>query len=511
MQALLTNIRASRQAGFTIIEIVVIVTVMAILTPVVMTTFASFYTSTITSFSQSTQDTDTISALRMMERELANNAGFLASVEVETPLGMDSTGTDWSYQGGGVDKRVLISRTYATTEGLNNQNRLPIFMRPTGDTCGFVQTEPAVVTHVYFVGKDPNSPAAPNEKFNLYRRTILPSTDPADYCGGTPYLKQSCAIGVTNSRCGTTDALLARDVSSLKVDYYASASASTPSVTSDDTVDRSALVNAARLAKITLETKRRVEGNNKLSTATSRIEGGVLVSMTAGGSAPGTDPNTDPSGGSATLRYFDTNGTFTIPSGANYIDIVMIGGGGGGQGGGGLNSGGHGGSSGNWSYTTLQRDVDIDRDVTRLSVSIGNGGQGGDGYASGWNYTLLGAQIGTQGGTTSVSAVIPDDPSGLGPKPLKVEWSGMSATGGAGGRGFPNNNLTSGKRAVPFDIFYLGRQYTAGIPGTSRTDGAPSTQPGVSPGGAGAGGQGCFLNCGRGANGASGGVWIRTY
>lgn len=514
MQALSTKFRSPHSAGFTLVEVLIVLTVMAVLTPVIFVTFDSFYTNTMTSIGKTVQDTDTRSALNMMERELANNAGFLPSMETDEPFGVGSTGTDWTYRGDSAERRVLIARTYATSESQGSAVRLPIFMKPISGTCGSVQTEPAVVTHVYFVGKDPNSPSAPNEIYNLYRRSLLPSSDPTSYCGGVPHLKQSCAVGVTNSACAATDALLVRDVSSMRIDYYESPNAPSPSVASTDSTDRAVFVSDARMAKITLQTKRKVQGSDKLSTATLRLEAGTLTSLTSGGTSPGADPDGDPSGGSAALRYFASNSTFTIPTGANYIDLVLMGGGGGGQGGGGLNSGGHGGSSGNWSYVTLQRGVDIDTAVRLLSVTIGDGGQGGDGYASGWNYTLLGAQIGRQGGATAVTAVIPDDPSGLGPMPLRIEWQGMSATGGAGGRGLPNNNLTSGNKAVPFDVFYLGRQYTAGNPGRSVADGASSSQPaelGTSPGGAGAGGKGCFLGCARGGNGAAGGAWIRTY
>lgn len=497
MQALSTK---SPSPGFTIVEVVIAVVVLGVLSVIIIGPLGDFYSNILTTLGRTSQETDTRSTLRTIERELTNNVGFIGTYATQTPLGMNGSDS-WNYRGDGVGKRVLIAQTYATDKASNDSARLPIFVKPSNGDC-HSPADIAVVTEVYFIAPD----TANTSQNNLYRRTMLPSTNSADYCDANgnsnvlPYQRQSCTTG-----CATSDAVLLRGITKMDIDYYSPTSLTIPSVLSTDTADKSDVVKAADRLKVTIQTDRINQGKNVTDTAYLWIDAGILTSLAAGSSDAGasTDSSTtDPSQGSI-LQYYGSDGTYTIPATANYIDIVLIGGGGGGQGGGTLNSAGHGGSSGSWNYTTLQRGVDIDTKVKQLSVSIGGGGTGGRGFATGFDYTLLGPENGTQGGSTTVNQVIP---GGLDPTDLSVLWNGIVATGGGGGRGLPNNNDVPGFKAVPYNFYYLGRSYTAGPPG------ANAASDGTAPGGSGAGGKGAIgFVAGKAANGAPGGAWIRAY
>lgn len=490
------------RGGFTVVEIVIVVTVLGLLTTVVFGALQNLYTSIASTQTRTVQETDTLGSLRAIEKDLSNNAGIVASLATAAPYG-DNGSASWSYLGAGEGKRVLIAKTYLTTAGQDDANRQIVFKKVGADCTGV--TEPALATQVYFLAADSS-----NGTFNLYRRTILPSTNVNDYCDGTPFQKQTCATAA----CANKDAILLRNVTAFNVDYFAAATDLSPSVASTNNTNSVALVNAARSVKITVASAQ-PSGSAAPSTGSIKISTGVATNLGAGlGDGSDGSGATDPAPGAST-QYFATNGSYTIPSTANFIDIVLIGGGGGGQGGGFFNSSGHGGSSGNWNYATLRRDVDIDRKVTQLSVSIGDGGASGRGFGSGFDYTLLGAENGKQGGSTAVSAVIPNAsvqgglgalPIDGGPQALQIQWSGLTATGGGGGRTPPNNNDVPGFKAVPYTLYYLGKAYNAGAPGPS------AAQVGTAPGGGGAGGWGAvgFL-AGKGANGASGGAWIRSY
>ncbi|QAU06444.1 minor tail protein [Mycobacterium phage KiSi] len=114
---------------------------------------------------------------------------------------------------------------------------------------------------------------------------------------------------------------------------------------------------------------------------------------------------------------YDQVGTYTyeIPSWAQYLDLVAIGGGGGG--GSSFNfASGQGGGYGYWAGRTLKRGVDFPANATQMTVVVGNGGgiTGAEGY--------------------------PGNPSGVGWIGLDGTLQQMIAAGGAYGGQGPNHN-----------------------------------------------------------------------
>ncbi|MFZ2545357.1 MAG: prepilin-type N-terminal cleavage/methylation domain-containing protein [Candidatus Saccharimonadales bacterium] len=507
MQSSSTRIQS---AGFTVSEMLIVVVITGILGVLVFDTLNGLYSSTVNSLGKTAQDTDTRGALRKIQDDLKNNVGFQASVNTQVPVGYNN-GSSWSYlDGGNANKRVFIAQSYATNAALTSTSRLPVFKSNSGNCDS--PTDPATVTQVYFVAKDPASPAPPNDQYNLYRRTILASTNPADYCGSL-WQKQSCTAGVTSSNCMMTDTLLLRNITKFSVDYYSSSSPTSANliVSSNDATDQSILVNNnARMAKITIETKRSIQGKITSTVATAQVNEGVLTSFTGGSNGGADYGGIDTTTGSTCIdseHYTTPTYVYSIPSCATYIDIVALSGGGGGQGGALNRSSGHGGQGGAWRYITLRRGVDIDANVIQITGSVGGGGVGGAGQFSGLS-TIFGPADGAKGSDTTAFQTTPAD--GDGPLALQINWPGLTAIGGGGGHSRADNEGIDGSPSIPQELGYLGATYTAGNPGTGTNDNSGSGN-GLAPGGAGSGGLGNTFSALKGGNGAAGSIWFRSY
>jgi prepilin-type N-terminal cleavage/methylation domain-containing protein len=251
MQTMLT-----KQRGFTIVELIVVMTVLGILITLVLSTLGDFYYSNTTSIGKTVQSTDTTTVLRSIESNITTSAGFVptTTMTIASPLGFNNDAVAWTYKGSDATKpnnRVLISKQYVTTLPVGNPNRALVYTTASG--CSAATKTPAVYNTIYFVKKD-----TATGLYNLYRRTILPTES---LCS-TAAQKQSCAIG---QGCPTTDAILLFDVDSFTVDYYTTALAQTPIPDQYGSAD----ISTAKSIKITVTTNRRING--VLSPAKSSI------------------------------------------------------------------------------------------------------------------------------------------------------------------------------------------------------------------------------------------------
>ena len=167
------------------------------------------------------------------------------------------------------------------------------------------------------------------------------------------------------------------------------------------------------------------------------------------------------------LTIFNSPGQFTyfIPNNTTHIDVILLGGGGGG--GGGSLITGQGGSSGSWAATTLVRGTHIPTETQLLTGIVGAGGAGG----------VVGQ---TDNGFDGVAS----------------QLGNLVAAGGEGS-GRTTSVIGQGSATYTFN----NRTYT----GSSDT--TQFGQPGVAPGGGGAGG---FLFSPGGAGGR-GQAWFYAY
>lgn len=268
-----TKFKSQSGAGFTIVELIVAVVVMGLLVGLVLGSLGGYYQGNINTLTSTTQETDSRSVLRSIERELADSSGFLptTSVAFSSPQGMNNGSTAWSYKGlsdaATTNRRVLIAQAYATDLDVDSEARLPVFTN-TGSGCGPSVAVPTQVNKIYFIARDPNTTL---NQYNLYRRTLVPTTG---LCA-TPIQKRSCAAAnavASPAVCQATDAMLVNNVDTFVVDYYTSPNDANPIADQySNTIDKSTLIRGAKSIKMTVSSKRTVEGRQSIVDASIRI------------------------------------------------------------------------------------------------------------------------------------------------------------------------------------------------------------------------------------------------
>jgi len=246
------------QRGFTIVELVVVMTVLSILIGLVLVSLGSFFQASTTSLTQTVQSTDTRSVLRAIENDLVTSSGFLPTTTMTptTPTGSDNLDGTWSYKGNDPLKpnnRVLISSNYATDKPPTDETRSLVL-------CGGT---PLVNNLIYFAAKDPAT-----QRYNLYRRTMI-GTETG--CLTTPFQKQSCAptSASTNPPCKASDAVLLFDVESFTVDYYATPDKQETIIDQYGAGESS--ISTAKSIKITVTTTRLIDGVSTPYSSSIRI------------------------------------------------------------------------------------------------------------------------------------------------------------------------------------------------------------------------------------------------
>ena len=198
--------------GFTIVELLVVMAVGAILMVILFGALNDLYYSNIRATAQMAQTRDARTALRTIEQDVTMAGAFYANNESD-PIGPTTLGSKWNaapytYEGGGVDNRVLILGRYATTmaeagDDADNPARKVLMQ----DDC----RTPVENTRIYYVKDE-----------TLYRRTVLNTT--ATRCAGqaseTDSAKQTCLTGAGTAPCQGKDAIIATGVKKFSIDYY---------------------------------------------------------------------------------------------------------------------------------------------------------------------------------------------------------------------------------------------------------------------------------------------------
>lgn len=262
------QVLSNKSHGFTIVELLITITVGAIMMGTIVFGLGNYYQESVNSTQKTTQDTDTRSVLRTIENELVNTNGFITDLPVSaTPLGANNNAAAWSYKGnisGNTNYRVLIGQTYATDKVSTDPTRLLVFSNPTN--CSDTATSvPVKNAQIYFVAQDATN------TYNLYRRTIV-NSEGVTMCS-TPFQKQTCAsnyVAAYASVCKANDALLLSNIAAFNIDYYASSVDSTP-IANQYTTALASDISAAKSVKITVTTNRLINGVSTQNSAEIRI------------------------------------------------------------------------------------------------------------------------------------------------------------------------------------------------------------------------------------------------
>jgi hypothetical protein len=256
----------------------------------------------------------------------------------------------------------------------------------------------------------------------------------------------------------------------------------------------------------------------------------IALTLTAAGSVSGTakvDINSvligtseaaAGGGGFLLTEIFLASGTWTVPTGVDYVDVAWINGGAGGDGGGALtnNTGGataNGGAGGRGQGWNRVNGIYVG-DVGSVSVGIGAGGAGGAGAsvvkAVGVTTSPLGSasgSAGAAGGATTFGAYLTDPLFGVttaGGAGTQGAGGGGTAAGGSGGS-WSGTQFTS----IPFAPAYVstgavGGTATGSGAGSYSVGGSANTLSGLAGAGGGGGGAVSTSTPGSGVGGVGG-------
>lgn len=209
----------SNQRGFTVPEIIVVLTIASLLLVGVVSLMISLTTSSADTVKISDQIKNNHGAISTIERDLQLTKSFLATNDTtklaDSNQSVSPAGSSgWVIGGAGADSRILILQSYATTQAPQNQSRTIVYYDDGVGGCP-VGRDPVYNNIIYYLGSDNN----------LYRRTLVESTPAAPYCTGQTISQvRTCSV----SPCTQRDVVVAKNISRFSVQYYDAPTDMTP-------------------------------------------------------------------------------------------------------------------------------------------------------------------------------------------------------------------------------------------------------------------------------------------
>lgn len=249
---------SSKIAGATIVELIIVVSVIGSMTGLLFGPFNDLYVSSSQSLRALIQTSDTRGALRSIERDVVLASKFLSENNINDLVNNipgKPTSQKWAWTGNPTadpTKRVLIIEAFGskptTVSGVSGVRDIIV----SGGGC----TTPLTINYTYYVHNN-----------NLYRRTIK-SSGANTGCNGTIDQNRTCRIGFNNAACQGIDALIISGVKSFTVNYYLNSKEPLPVAT--QYTSSSALTNVMTVVLALTTTSG--QGNNEIeSTSTIRI------------------------------------------------------------------------------------------------------------------------------------------------------------------------------------------------------------------------------------------------
>lgn len=323
--------------GFTLVEMMVVAPIVIIFIGGFISAIVSLTGEAMASRGANLLTYNVQEALNRIEEDVKLSNTYLAanSVNISTTKqgygGSVSAGSTVNFSNidntpSGGSPASLIINSLATNKNPMSDTARSIYLKDQPNPCTteaeYIKNRPLVYNIVYFV--DSNN--------TLWRRTVMPSdyADAAKRCGTrAPWQVPSCIKGYTAalSFCKTTDEHLLDGVlpTDFKVNYYQSASNSTPSSAainpSLSTASRNAALLATPTVDVTITSRQTVAGRDINYTGNLRA---TRLDINASEVAIITPPTTAPAAPSVTSRITDgSNVTFTWPqvSGATRYTI----------------------------------------------------------------------------------------------------------------------------------------------------------------------------------------------
>lgn len=241
----------NNQDGITLVEILVVITILSTLIFLIFTVLFDFLKSNYSIMGATVQTNDTRSALHMIESDVSTSIGFASEPTISDPI---SYAWRWTgYPSPSETSRVLITKNYATTKAKSDPTRELVFSRASDCTAGLVNN------NIYYVHDS-----------NLYRRTIVDPETAGGRCGSEPAQKQTCRADQSNAACRAGEALIASNVTEFKVDYFAQPTDAAPIANAYST-STPYDISTVKTAVITLSTSARSNGTTNSHSGNIRI------------------------------------------------------------------------------------------------------------------------------------------------------------------------------------------------------------------------------------------------
>lgn len=199
-------------AGVTLVELIVVISVLGILAGLLFGPFNTLYNSNVDGLRSVVQTADTRGALRVMEQDLTFTSKFLPENTINDYVGNipGQSTVKWKWTGNpsaNTDLRVLIIEGYGIRAGTGGGSRDIIL-----NTSNCDQSIPITINNVFFV-----------ENGTLYKRTLKQSGTSANTgCFGyTVGQKRTCQGSYNNPGiCEARDAVILKNVTKFDVRYF---------------------------------------------------------------------------------------------------------------------------------------------------------------------------------------------------------------------------------------------------------------------------------------------------
>ncbi|MBC7746497.1 hypothetical protein H7Y40_00765 [Pedobacter sp.] len=253
----MSAINKTHTHGFTLVEVLIV-------TPALLLVIAGMLAILIVMLQHNTAARGTLNAsyqnqaaLDIIDNDIRFSSRFLVALDpspIADSYGSNNAGQAWSYKDYDSQHRVLIVRSYSSTNNLLSDSRLSVYKNELGCTGMTKFANPTLQYNaVYFI-----------KNGTLFKRTIVDRT--TALCD-TQYQQQSCPIDVSyprNALCKADDEVLLKNAQSLSVQYYSAASDATPidAFTSSDAT----ILDTAQSILITLTSSTTVSGEPITST-----------------------------------------------------------------------------------------------------------------------------------------------------------------------------------------------------------------------------------------------------
>lgn len=258
MQSIRRN--SNQQSGFTLVEVLFVAPIVLLTIAVFVGVLISLTGEVLVARNSNDLAYNAQNALDTIEQDVRLSGAFLATnnMPLVAPQGFNNDTTAFAnvVNSPALSHRLVIN-AIATKGGSDQLSRTPVWLRDSPNACGATNVDQnKVVTFniIYFIKDE-----------TLWRRVLMPTNYVSIGCS-VPTQQPSCHPSQTNSICVARDSRLLDNVTGFDIEYFTSASATTPIANASNpgvgTAARQTALNTSDSVKITVSATRSVAGRD---------------------------------------------------------------------------------------------------------------------------------------------------------------------------------------------------------------------------------------------------------